>query len=178
MAKIDAERVIRLFSNLGEKLRQPTTLCLIGSTPAIASGQPGRQTADIDVWHEKSDYDAGDLARACREVGLLYDPTGELDPDSIYVQLVRPGVVRLPADFEVESIGRYGKLSIVMPPPEIIVAAKLVRGSEADIHDAIWWVHRRNLALSKLEARIHDFPDLRDREAALENLTFVRLARR
>ncbi len=43
--------------------------------------------------------------------------------------MIRPGIVRLPAGFDAETLGRFRKLIIVKPPPEIIVAAKLVRGA-------------------------------------------------
>jgi len=94
MAGLDAERVLRLFAELGEKLSLPATLCLIGSTPGIASGQPSRQTADIDLWQESSDYDAGDLARACEALGVALNPRGELEPDTIYIQIQESFVFR------------------------------------------------------------------------------------
>lgn len=175
MAVLDAEHVLRLFSELGDKLARPTTLCLIGSTPAIASGQPGRQTTDIDLWHDESDYDTGDLARACRELGVAFDPQGVLEPEAIYIQVVRPGIVRLPPGCPVEAVGRFGNLTVTMPKPEILVAAKLIRASDADIQDIAWWVHRRNLGIDNIEAAIRTFPRHRDREVASENMTFVRL---
>ncbi len=175
MARIDAERILALFVQLGEKLGRPATLCLIGSTPGILSGQPSRQTAVIDVWHTGSDYDTGDLARACRELGISYDPRGEIDPDTIYIQLIRPGVVRLPIGFDHETIGRFGELTIVMPPPGVIVAAKLVRGSDLDIQDVVWWVRQRRLQLGEIEAAVQSLPDPRDREAASENIALIKL---
>ena len=176
MATIDADRLRQLFAGLGELLAEPTTLCLIGSAPAIASGQSGRQTADIDLWHARSHYDAGDLDRACRELGVLYDPRGELDPDAIYLQIVRPGLVQLPPDFDVESLGRYGRLDVVMPAPEVIVAAKLVRGSDVDIEDAVWWVGQRNLDLGQVADAVSRIPDAGSRETAAENLSLLGLA--
>lgn len=175
MPRIDAERILALFAQLGEKLARQATLCLIGSTPGIASGQPSRQTADIDVWHPASDYDAGDLARACRELGILYDPRGEIEPYMVYIQVIRPGIVRLPIGFDHETIGRFGELTIVMPPPDVLVAAKLVRGSDLDLQDVVWWIRQRRLELGEIEAAIRSLPDPRDREAASENITFVRL---
>ena len=175
MPIIDAEYINALFARLGEMLRKPAALCLIGSTPGIASGQPGRQTADIDLWHAKSDYDSGELARACTEAGLLYDPRGELDQDAAYMQVVRPGVVRLPGDFALEILGRFGNLTIGMPPPEILIAAKLVRGSDRDVEDAIWWVRERGLRHVDLTDAIRALPRASDREAASENLTLIEL---
>jgi len=175
MATIDADRLRQLFAGLGELLAEPTTLCLIGSAPAIASGQTDRQTADIDIWHAQSKYDAGDLEQACQGLGVLYDPRGELDPDAIYLQIVRPGLVQLPPDFDVESLGRYGQLDIVMPAPEIIVAAKLVRATAVDILDAVWWVRHRNLEAGQIEESVESLPEGRSRETASENLPLLRL---
>jgi hypothetical protein len=177
MAALDAERLRAIFARLGDALARPTTLCLIGSAPAIATGQPDRQTADIDLWHSASDYDAADLERACKTAGLLYDPRDELVAGAIYVQVVRPGVVRLPDNFEVDLVGTFGKLTVVMPKPSVLVAAKLTRGNEIDIHDAVWWVTQSGMETKELETAIGQLPRARDRETALENLVFVRLAK-
>src|SRR5205807_3697604 len=75
---IDRERLVRIFDELGQKLTNPTTICLIGSSPAIASGQPERQSADIDVWRPRSAYDETELRRSCQDLGRLFDPTGEV----------------------------------------------------------------------------------------------------
>ena len=124
---IDATTVVEIFQRLGAALQRPTLLCLIGSTPGIACGQTERQTPDVDVWLPASEFDTGDLARACREAGILFDPKGMVEPDQIYIRVVRPGIVRLPADFAPEAIGKFGNLTVAMPPPEHLVAAKLVR---------------------------------------------------
>lgn len=172
---IDANAITDIFDRLGASLAKPTVLCLIGSTPGIASGQLERQTPDMDVWFSGSDFDTGDLSRACHEIGILFDPKGEIDPDRIYIQVVRPGLVRLPQDFEPEVLGRFGKLTVVMPPPEYIAAAKLVRGSDVDIDDVVWWVRQRGLNASDIEQAIKQFPNIRDRETAAENMTIVHL---
>ena len=105
----------------------------------------------------------------------MFDPKGDLDPEAMYIQVVRPGIVKLPREFELEIIGRYGNLTVVMPPPEIIAAAKLVRGSEVDFQDVAWWVGQRGLDASDIEAAIDLFPNPRDREAAHENIVVVSL---
>jgi hypothetical protein len=56
----------------------------------------------------------------------LYDPKDELDPDAVYVQIVQPGIVKLPLDFKVEILGRYGNLTVAMPDPALLSAVKLV----------------------------------------------------
>lgn len=172
---IDATAVTGIFERLGAALQKPALLCLIGSTPGIASGQPERQTPDMDVWLAASDFDTGDLAKACHEAGILFDPKGEIDPDQVYIQIVRPGIVRLPEDFRPEVIGRFGNLTIAMPPPEYIAAAKLVRGSEIDIDDVVWWVRQRGLDATDIEQVIAKLPNERDREAAAGNMTFIQL---
>lgn len=172
---IDASAVTDIFERLGSALQMPTMLCLIGSTPGIASGQAERQTPDMDVWLAASDFDTGDLSKACRDAGILFDPKGEIDPEQIYLQVVRPGIVRLPGDFVPEVIGKFGNLTVAMPPPEYIAAAKLVRGTEVDIDDVVWWVRQRGLDATDIEQAIEKLPNERDRETAIENMTFVQL---
>ena len=172
---IDATTVTEIFQRLGAVLQRPTLLCLVGSTPGIASGQPDRHTPHVDVWFPASEFDTGDLSRACREAGILFDPKGVVEPDRIYIQVVRPGIVRLPADFAPEVIGEFGNLTVAMPPPEHLVAAKLVRGAEIDIDDVVWWVRQRRLDAADVERAIEKLPSERDRETALENMTFVQL---
>jgi len=172
---IDTAVVNEIFERLGSALQKPTTLCLIGSTPGIASGQTERQTPDMDVWFVASDFDTGDLSQACREAGILFDPKGEIYPEHVYIQIVRPGIVRLAIDFVPEVIGKFGNLTVVMPPPEHIAAAKLVRGSEIDIDDVVWWIRQRGLDATDIEQAIEKLPNERDRENAIENMAFVPL---
>jgi hypothetical protein len=172
---IDRDRLVRIFDELGGKLVKPTTICIIGSSPGIASGQLDRQSADIDVWRPRSAYDETEFRRACQELGLLFDPTGELDPDVIYFQIVQPGVVRLPADFNVEVLGQYGTLTITMPEPALLSAAKLVRGEPRDIEDVAWWVKKRALDLDQIRAAVGSLPDPAQREAASENIVLIEL---
>src|SRR2546422_562965 len=104
---LDRCRLVQIFDALGRGLARPTTICVIGSPPGIASGQPDRQSLDIDVWWPRSEYDEAEFRRACQNAGVLFDPRGELDPNAVYVQIVRPGVVKLPRDFNIEILGRY-----------------------------------------------------------------------
>jgi hypothetical protein len=172
---LDRSRVLAVFEALGAGLSGPATLCLIGSAPAILSGQEERQTQDIDVWQPASQYDSGDLARACREAGVLFDPTGDLDPDAVYVQIVRPGIVSLPHDVELELVAQFGKLTLAMPPPAVLAAAKLTRASDRDLEDIVWWIRRRALDLDELSGAIERLPRAIDREAARDNMLVVRL---
>jgi hypothetical protein len=175
MMMIDRERLMQILDALGRKLAKPTTICVIGSTPGIVSGQPDRQSADIDVWRPRSEYDETDLRRACRELGLLFDPKSELDPDAVYVQIVQPGMVRLPPDFEIEILGQYGSLTLAMPAPALLSAAKLVRAEPRDIEDIAWWIKERALGLDEIRSAIGSLPDPSQRERAGENMVLVEL---
>ena len=172
---ITRAKLEEIFDRLGRELRQPATLCVFGSAPSILLGQPERQTSDVDVWFPASNFDAGDLAQACTRSGLLYDPKGEIDPDAIYLRIVRPGVVTMPPAFESEPIGRYGKLTVHMPIPLLLTAMKLVRANERDVEDIVWWVRHRQIEFDQLASMVATLPNRRDREVASENMILVRL---
>jgi hypothetical protein len=172
----DRKRLLEIFDALGGALTKPTTVCLIGSSPGIASGQPDRQTPDIDVWRGQSSYDETAFRKACEDAGILFDPRGEqLDPEAIYVQIIRKGLVNLPADFAVEVVGEFGNLRVVMPDPSLLVAAKLVRGTPRDVEDAAWWMRERALRADDIREAIGALPDPIQRETASENVVLVEL---
>jgi hypothetical protein len=81
----------------------------------------------------------------------------------------------LPADFETEMIGRYGQLTILMPAPVVLSTAKLVRSSEHDVNDIVWWTRQRTISLKQIENMIGHLANPLHQEAARENLVFVRL---
>jgi hypothetical protein len=175
---IDRDRLVRIFDQIGQQLTSPSTICIIGSAPGIVSGQPERQSQDIDVWRQRSDYDDTQFRRACEELGLLFDPQGEIDPKATYVQIIQPGIVKLPRDFTIEVLGRYGALTVVMPEPALLSAAKLERGDQRDIEDVAWWVKARALNLDDIRAAIESLPDESQRETATENMILVGLVAR
>lgn len=172
---IDRNRLTQIFDELGRRLKKPTTICVIGSSPGIVSGQPERQSPDIDVWRQKSTFDETDFREACEALGLMFDPKGELDPGAIYVQIVRPGAVRLPRNFDVEVLGQYGALTVIMPDPALLSAAKLVRGTPRDVEDMVWWVKERALRLDDIVAAIEGLPDSAQRATATANVVLVEL---
>jgi len=172
---IDRTKLIQIFEGLGASLATPATICLIGSSPGIASGQPDRQSMDIDVWRQRSSFDETEFRKACQNLGVLFDPRDELDLDAVYIQIVRPGVVRLPADFELEVLAQYGKLNVVMPAPALLSAAKLARGDERDIEDVAWWIKERALSLEDIRKAVDTLPDAGQREAADANMILVEL---
>jgi hypothetical protein len=51
---IDRERLIGIFDALGRKLTKPTTICVIGSSPGIVSGQPDRQSWRSAMSHQST----------------------------------------------------------------------------------------------------------------------------
>lgn len=63
-----------------------------------------------------------------------------------------------------------------MPPPSLIVAAKLVRGHERDIEDAVWWTCSRKLSEDTIGDAIEQLPNEYDRETAWSNVVFIKLA--
>jgi hypothetical protein len=172
---IDPTRLMQIFDELGKRLVAPSTICLIGSSPGIVSGQADRQSMDIDVWRPRSTFDDTEFRRACQEAGLLFDPKGELDPEAVYVQIVQPGIVKLPADFKLDILGRYGALTVAMPEPALLSAAKLVRGDPRDIEDVAWWVKERALDLDAIRAAVSALPDASQREVAGGNVILVEL---
>jgi transcriptional regulator with XRE-family HTH domain len=174
-AKIEKAVLEDILTVIGDHLPEATTLCVVGSAAAILYGQPERQTADVDVWGPESDFDTGALRRACAKAGVLFDPRDEVAPGAIYMQIMRPGVTMFPERFAVQKIARFGKLHVVMPPPELIVATKLARALESDIEDAAWWIRERNIPVDAVEAAIERIPQPENREAARENLMLVQL---
>lgn len=171
----DRVKLPEIFDTLGRTLAKPTTICIIGSSPGIASGQPERQTPDMDVWREQPNYDEAAFRKACDDAGVLFDPRGEVDPESVYVRIIRKGVVNLPRDFDVEVVGDFGNLRVVMPDPSLLVASKLVRGSARDVEDALWWMQERSLKSDDIRDAIGHLPDPMQREAANENIVLVGL---
>jgi hypothetical protein len=172
----DRKGLLGIFEALGHALPKQATICVIGSSPAIACGQPDRQTPDIDVWRQGSSYDETAFRRACEQVGILFDPRGEhLDPEAIYVQIIRKGIVDLPLDFDAEVVGDFGNLRVVMPAPSLLVAVKLARGTPRDVEDAAWWMRERALTTEDIRAAIGALPDPVQRQTALENVVVIEL---
>jgi hypothetical protein len=173
--KIEKDVLETVLAEIGRRLTTPTTICVVGSAAAILLGQAERQTPDIDIWGPESDFDAGELKQACEQAGLLFDPKGELDPDDAYLQILRPGITMFPEHFRVEKLGRFGNLTLMMPPPAMMVAIKLARGLDSDLEDVAWWVRERNLTSDDIEAAIPLIPQPENQVAARENLIFVSL---
>ena len=175
---IDRDKLRELLKQLGKALKKPTTLCLIGSAPGILAGQTDRNTSDLDVWKPYSNFVEEDFLAACRKVGLLFNPKGEVEETDIYVQIVEPGIVAVPKEFIPEAAETFGKLRVVTPPAAAIAASKLLRAAPHDIADIGWWMRHRALTIEEIEAAISSLPRRVDRETAGENLIFVQLLER
>ena len=172
---IDRAKLLDIFERLGAALQHPTTLCLIGSAPAIYYMQAGRYTGDIDVWEDASEFDLIDLRSACETSGLIFNPDSEVLPEVPYIQLVAPGVVNFPEGFKLRKIVKSGNLTIVMPPTSLIAASKLTRAAEKDIEDIVWWLNSRRLVLDEIAPAVASLPNPMDREFARENIVLVEL---
>lgn len=75
-----------------------------------------------------------------------------MDLNAIYFQITRAGIVRLPPEFEPEILGQYGNLTVAMPPPALLSAAKLARDNKYDLGDVAWWVKERALSMEEIRA--------------------------
>ena len=62
-----------------------------------------------------------------------------------------------------------------MPEPDLLSAAKLVRGDPRDVDDVAWWVKERALDLDQNRAAIDLLPGASQREAANDNIFLVEL---
>lgn len=162
------------LQSLGRALSRETTLCLIGSSVGMLNGQPGRMTSDIDVWAPESDYDTADLAEACHKSGVCFDPTDIIPPDGAYMQMIKPGIVMVGKWRESCTLARYGKLTIVHPPVENVIASKLVRGEPQDIEDVVFLMARFNVTTEQISAVIDTMSGV-GADIARENMVFLDL---
>jgi len=174
MEAMGSKELEDILSRLGGALGKPASLLLIGSAVGIHMGQPGRFTSDIDVWLDGSDFDRADLARACAEAGIAFDPKGHVVSDKVYLKIVRKGVVDI-GMFDTESrMLRTGNLTVSRPPVGNIVASKLLRASEKDIEDIVFLMAATDTRVDSVARAIGTLGE-RHRETAAENLALVEL---
>lgn len=162
-----------LLIRLGAALELPTELVVIGSTVCMSMGQPDRMTMDIDVWRRDSAFDLGVLKRACKAVGISFDPKGYDDPDSVYLQLVEPGIVQLGTFSDTSLLFKTGNLELRRPPPENVIASKLVRGADWDFDDCMFLVKKCKVSPASILQAVKSIEDLMAQETAIENITML-----
>lgn len=158
-----------LLIRLGDALEVPTELVVIGSIVSMSHGQAGRMTMEIDVWRRESAFDLGVLKRACAAVGISFDPKGFDDADSVYLQLVDPGIVQVGNFTDTSLIFKTGNLELRQPPTENVIASKMVRGEPQDFDDCMFLVKKCKVSIPTILEVVNSIEDLMVRENAAGN---------
>jgi hypothetical protein len=177
---IDRDVLIGLFEKLDDASTQKQILCVIGAAAVLSYGHTARQTHDIDIWRPASSINDRELKKISTAAGIDFDPK-ELEPNKIYLQVIQPGIVQLPAfsdnkwatGEQSQTLWSGNSLTIIAPPPSIIVAAKLVRAEDRDIDDSIYLIESKNLKTQEIINAISKIPNATNRETAMENLTLL-----
>jgi len=181
MNEIDRKKLIGLLERMDLEARHEQRLCVIGAAALILLGRPARQTEDIDVWRPGSRLNDADLRRAAEQAGLTYDPKDDA-PKGPYIQIVNPGIVNLPrpkndvwpTGEESRVLWQGRRVTVVCPPPAILVAAKLVRASDVDLDDLMYLVGVVGVTKTQIEHAIGSFP-AREQDTARENLDLLKV---
>lgn len=172
--QLDGEGWMTVLTELSSALGKagaPVRLCLIGSAACLFGGMEGRTSNDLDVWKPASDYDRAELEAAARKIGLLFDPKASLEPGKPYLQLIEPGLTQL-GEFVPVPVDRIGRLQIVRPPVENLVAAKLLRSEPKDLGDIRFLLSRHRPDVHRIRAIIAGFTNPA-RGHAMENLIYL-----
>lgn len=185
---ITRKTLAEILGQMDEKaasLGYKQTLCLFGAAAILLYGSNERQTQDIDVWRAASTLNDRAIAQIAEAAELDLNPT-DIDPDRIYLQIVSEGVVRLPAFDHGTNLWSNGKpneilwqgnaLTIVAPPPEIVAAAKMIRGEPQDIEDVLFLMASKGVADKDIRKALSSFPvDVRAR--GQENMVLLAATR-
>ena len=179
---IDRDILIELFEKLDDASTHKQTLCVIGAAAVLSYGHTARQTHHIDIWRPASTINDRELRKISTAAGIDLDPK-ELEPNKIYLQVIQPGIVQLPAfsgdqwatGEQSQTLWSGNKLTIIAPPPSIIVAAKLVRAEDRDIDDSIYLIESKDLKTPEIINAISKLPSKAARDTAMENLTLLRV---
>ena len=179
---LDLESLRGVLERIDRNLKEDASVCLIGSAATILLGQPGRGTEDLDAWAHASRFREDALRSAVQAAGLAFDPKEEF-PEGLYLQVVHPGIVQVPGYDPVEHrwfgqevvVAWQGeRLTVTVPPPEAIVASKLVRGDERDLEDCLWLMAARDVDAEAVLRAVRQMPR-RAREDAESNLEILSL---
>lgn len=172
--QLDGEAWFAVLADLANALGNagdPLRLCLIVSAACLFGGMDGRTSADLDIWKPASDYDRIELKTAAEKIGLLFDPKQTLEPGRPYPQVIEPGLTQL-GTFEPVLIERMGRLQLIRPPVENLIAAKLIRADPKDLGDIRFLLSRHRPDLQRIRAVIAEF-NSQARERATENLVYL-----
>jgi hypothetical protein len=169
LSRIEWQEKLDLLGGALRELGTPMQLEIIGSWPLIDAGMPGRATLDIDVWAPASEFDRSGLRKACAAAGLVFDPLDELDTP--YLQIVQPGIVSIPEHVPLK-LGQWGALTLFVPPPAALAAAKLTRAQPKDIADVLFLRAKYRLGRADVSAFVEGISDRAHRETARENLVY------
>ena len=171
----DWRTVQAALMRVGEYLKKPTRLVLIGSSVSMWYGQAGRMTEDVDIWSPKSQVDFADINQACEKAGIHFDPRGyDVPRDGLYLQMVTPGVVNIGKWKSEESMFRSGNLEVVHPPAENIIASKLVRAEPFDIEDIVFLMSRLDVSMERVQGAVNTLSGTA-REFAQENMVYLEI---
>ena len=160
---------------LGEALRRPTSLCMVGCVPGIFLGQPARTTRSVDVWEPESSFDIDDLSHACARVGLRCSPTADLSPQGACLRFFAGDSVALPERIEVQELERSGSLTLTMPRSVSLAVAALAGSTSTDIDDFVFWMTEHRLKLGEVERAIEALARPEQRCAERANLVVAQL---
>ena len=183
MATIDRTALLSLLERLDKALDKPTTLCIIGSCALMLMGNPTRSSHDVDIWLPASYFDAATLAKACQTAAIALNPIEDDAADGApYLQLIHPGIVQLPPCRN-NLWGRAGAsqpawqgahLTIVLPPPAILIATKLARCEDRDLSDSLFLTERGSVSMTALNSAVQSLPHPA-RSVASENIVLLSL---
>jgi len=95
-----------------------------------------------------------------------------LEPDTPYVQIIEEGIVQVGDFAKTTTMMEEGKLTVLRPPMENIVASKLLRASPKDLEDIAFILSRHPIQPTQVQAIINGFPN-RQRETASENMVYL-----
>jgi len=110
------------------------------------------------------------------DLGVLWNPMSPPRTGQLYMQVVQPGIVNFPYRLETAPVFQRGLLTVVMPTPVLLSAAKLVRASPKDIQDICWWMQARSITLRQLEQNgVNRLENAEQRERARRELVTVRM---
>lgn len=171
--QLDGEAWFAVLADLANALGNagdPLRLCLIVSAACLFGGMDGRTSADLDNWKPASDYDRIELKTAAEKIGLLFDPRQTLEPGRPYLQVIEPGLTQL-GTFEPGLIERMGRLQLIRPPVENLIAAKLIRADPKDLGDIRFLMSRHRPDVPRVRRIIAEF-NPQARERTTENLIY------